>query len=49
MFLLLLVLCDVLAPLTSNPVVQAMMFFLLVLLGSLVALNCDAPLALAFM
>jgi hypothetical protein len=35
--LLLLLLWDVLVPFIGNPMVQAMMFFLLVLLGSLVA------------
>jgi hypothetical protein len=37
MFILLLLLCDAPAPLTGNPMVQAMMFLLLALFGSLVA------------
>jgi hypothetical protein len=48
LLLLLLLLCDVLVPLIGNPMVQPMMFLLLVLLGILVVLNCDVPLVFAF-
>jgi hypothetical protein len=48
MFILLLLLCDAPTPHIGNPMAQAMMFLLLTLLGSLITLNCDVPLAFTF-
>jgi hypothetical protein len=48
MFLLLLFLCDVFAPLTGSLVAPSHDFFLLVLLGSIVVLSCDIPLPCYF-